>query len=207
MLIKLLPDAIKAVTKPVIYNWIDPSTMPLPVLNWWEGQKQILFYNVTVSSFDDILPILDKSQQLDLPPNLMEAIDQTSLQQVLSRVMRIQKYHLEQNNSRALRYRWVDVIHSRFDGQSILVKCRICGQAQRNKKNAIFSVNRPNYFVSMGGYPCPICKKKTDFILIDGSMPFIRTGTGLLSTAPTIVQRENYRNMLQSAEDRTPQQT
>ena len=36
MLIKLLPDAIKAVTTPVNPDWIEPSTIPLPVLKWWQ---------------------------------------------------------------------------------------------------------------------------------------------------------------------------
>ncbi|KIN07216.1 hypothetical protein OIDMADRAFT_139835 [Oidiodendron maius Zn] len=60
-LIKLLPDAILAVTLPEIQNWLDPSTMPPPVLNWWKGQKQILFYNVRVSGLDNMLPVLENS--------------------------------------------------------------------------------------------------------------------------------------------------
>lgn len=72
--------------------------MPLLVLNWWKGQKQILFYNVTVSGLDDIHLVLEKSQQLELPPNLAEAIDRTSLQQVLGRVMQAQKYLYNQGS-------------------------------------------------------------------------------------------------------------
>jgi hypothetical protein len=75
-----------------------------------------------VSGLDDILLILDKTQQLDLPPSLMEVIDRTSLQEVLGRLMLIQRYHLEESNGRALKYRWVDVVHSRFDGRSISVQ-------------------------------------------------------------------------------------
>jgi hypothetical protein len=205
-LIKLLLDAIQAVTKPVIQNWIDPLSMPLPVLNWWKGQKQILFYNVTVSGLNDILPILKKSQQLELPPNLVEAIDQTSLQQVLGRLMQIQKYYLEYNDSHALRYRWADVIHSRFDGQSIPVKCYICKETGYDKKNAMFSVNRPNHFI-IPRCRCLICKKVTDFVPRDDSIPFVNSGVGLLSTAPKLVQRETYKDMLQLAKDLTPQKT
>lgn len=45
-----------------------------------------------------------------------------------------------------------------------------------------------------------------DFVPRDDSMPVIQNGVGLLSTAPPIMQRETYKDLLRSVNDLTPQQ-
>jgi hypothetical protein len=41
-------------TKLSFNSWKVPSDLPRPVLEWLQGQKQILFADVAISSFTDI---------------------------------------------------------------------------------------------------------------------------------------------------------
>ncbi|OKL56982.1 hypothetical protein UA08_07958 [Talaromyces atroroseus] len=50
---ELIPEALGALEK-CTSDWQSPSDLPEPVLRWFQGQKEILFYNIPVSSFNDV---------------------------------------------------------------------------------------------------------------------------------------------------------
>lgn len=77
-LYELLPAGIEVVTQ-ADQDYNDPLAFP-PVLLWWEGQKQILFYDVVVSGPKVILSILSNCQKATLG---FKSFDTPSLPNVL----------------------------------------------------------------------------------------------------------------------------
>ena len=181
-------------------DWDDPLPFPKSVREWWEGQKQILFYENPVSGLTDILSVLDKCQKLI--PGRMISANRSSLRHVLTILMEIQKQTLERDNSHQSQR--AGLLHSRFDGQPVLVKCIWCGTKGGAVKKPVFSVNRPNHYIVINKRVRQNCGKRAFLVPIHGPHTSYRS---LSSTAPKIEQRERYSMMLQSRETLTAQQT
>jgi hypothetical protein len=113
----LLPAAINA-TNQKSMKWVSPASFPTPVLDWWRGQKQILFSKVTVTDMGDILPVLHECE--NQIPGQASICDSSSLGLVLTRFMEIQKTVLKRD--KLLDRKEMALCHSRFDGQLVRVK-------------------------------------------------------------------------------------
>jgi hypothetical protein len=105
-------------------EWVNPASFPTPVLDWWRGQKQILFSKITVTDMGDILPVLHECEKQI--PGQASICDSLSLQLVLRRIMKMQKTILEQD--KLLGSQEMALCHSRFDGQPVRVKCPQCNE-------------------------------------------------------------------------------
>lgn len=194
-LYELLPAALSEATQDS-QDWHDPLSFPKFVREWWEGQKQILFYESPVSGLTDVLLVLDKCQELI--PGRMISANRSSLRHALTILMEIQKQTLERNNSHQSPK--AGLVHSRFDGCPFLVKCGQCGTKGGTVKKPVFSVNRPNHYVVISRRVCQNCGNRTCLVPIHGPHTAYET---LYSTAPKIEQRARYSMMLQLRETLT----
>ncbi|OCK94929.1 uncharacterized protein K441DRAFT_677154 [Cenococcum geophilum 1.58] len=197
MLFELLPAAIQAITQSS-QNYRDPSEFPPPVLIWWQGQKQILFYDIKVEGLEDILSVLRKCQRTatGLTPASI-----SSLPGVLKVLMEIQKQALEQEiGIKSPQHEKGSYVHSRFDGQDVSAKCAACGEPARFVKNPTYSVNRPGHFVVINKRRCRACGKRAH--LFPTHEPYTYDTT-LHSTAPKIEMGAKMGNMLQKRHNLT----
>jgi hypothetical protein len=197
MLFELLPAAIQAITQSS-QNYRDPSEFPPPVLIWWQGQKQILFYDIEVEGLEDILSVLRKCQRTatGLTPASI-----SSLPGVLKVLMEIQKQALEQEiGIKSPQHEKGSYVHSRFDGQDVSAKCAACGEPARFVKNPTYSVNRPGHFVVINKRRCRACGKRAH--LFPTHEPYTYDTT-LHSTAPKIEMGAKMGNMLQKRHNLT----
>ena len=101
----LVPDALRALdTYDSSHEWELPTDMPGPVLEWFQGKKEIPFASISDSSFNDIVTKI--LGVLSTNPNRLSTC---SLQQVIRQILTKQQAHLSE-----IRGRYQDFWHSRF---------------------------------------------------------------------------------------------
>ena len=199
-LYELLPAAIEAVTQ-ADQDYNNPLEFPPPVLLWWEGQKQILFYDVEVSGPKVILSILNNCQKAT--PGFKSS-DTSSLPNLLKGLMEIQKQRLEQEKGiKNPQHKKSVYVHSRFDGRGVLTKCAKCGKGTGAVSNPTYSANRPNHFVVSNKVKCLGCGKRTKRLPIHG--PHTIAGT-IYSAAPKIKHGARIESIVQLQQTLTQQQ-
>jgi Fe-S-cluster-containing hydrogenase component 2 len=200
MLYELLPAAIEVVMQ-ADQDYNDPLAFPPPVLLWWAGQKQILFYDVVVSGPKVILSILNNCQKATLG---FKSFDTSSLPNVLKGLMEIQKQRLEQEKGiKSPQHEKSVYVHSRFDGRDVPTKCAGCGKGAGAVSNPTYSANRPNHYVVVNKAKCSGCGRKTKRLPIHGVHTSINT---IHSTAPKIEYGARIESMVQLRQTLTQQQ-
>ena len=198
----LLPAAIDATNQNSV-EWVSPASFPTPVLDWWRGQKQILFSKITVTDMGNILSVLYECEKKI--PDQESICDSLPLQLVLRRIMEMQKTILERDN--LLKRKEMALCHSRFDGQSIRVKCPQCGEEGRPLEKPLYSVHRPGHFVIYTRQTCKHCHGRLCFKPINPDIPWVFAGNlSSQISAPITHHGERVRTMLQPLTSLTPQQ-
>jgi hypothetical protein len=189
----LLPAAINATNQNSV-EWVSPASFPTPVLDWWRGQKQILFSKVTVTDMGDILSVLHECEKQI--PGHASICDSLSLQLVLRRIMEIQKTILERH--KLLGRKEMALCHSRFDGQPVRVKCPQCIEEGRPLQKPLYSVHRPGHFVIYTRQTCKHCHGRHGFRPIDPDIPwFFGARFSMQSSVPIIHFGERVQTVLQ----------
>jgi hypothetical protein len=198
----LLPAAINATNQNSV-EWVSPASFPTPVLDWWRGQKQILFSRVTVTDMGDILSVLRECEKQI--PGHASICDSLSLQLVLRRIMEIQKTILERD--KLLGRKEMALCHSRFDGQPVRVKCPQCIEEGRPLQKPLYSVHRPGHFVIYTRQTCKHCHGRHGFRPIDPDIPwFFGARFSMQSSVPIIHFGERVQTVLQPSTLLTAQQ-
>jgi hypothetical protein len=133
---RLIPPALAALQEDHPSDgWITPKNLPEPVQNWLRGQKQILFADISISSFQDIT---DAMRSI-LP--IRTGTD--SLKSLLEEVLRYQAAHLEE-----VQEEHQETWHSRFDGSIVEVVCRDCGCPLTADTNPRWLVQFPGEYIA-----------------------------------------------------------
>ena len=204
-LFELLPAAIEA-TK-LDGNWTSPESFPIPVLNWWKGQKQILFFKATINKVEDILCVL-RNCGVETPFGSQSASQTLTdhvplLRPALKQIMEIQLDFLSECSARTRHEaQWC---HYRFGGEPVDRQCKECDTTGKKDENPFYSVNRPGYIVALSKLTCKKCKARRLFIPI-GSLWICGGHDTLQSTAPAYHKLEALQPMLASLTELTPSQ-
>jgi hypothetical protein len=90
--------------------WVLPTDLPIAVLEWFQGQKHILFANEPISNFQDIATILMRVLGLQEIPQC----DTPPLVWLFKQILSHQEQSLE-GDTRASQKYW----HSSFDGRHL----------------------------------------------------------------------------------------
>jgi len=198
----LLPAAINATNQNSV-KWVSLASFPTPVLDWWRGQKQILFSKTTVTNMGDILSVLHKCEKQI--PGQASICDSLLLHLVLRQIMEIQKTILKQD--KLLDRQEMALCHSRFNGQPICVKCPYCNEEGQPLRKPLYSVNRPGHFVIYTLQICKHCRGRYGFKPINPDIQwFTGNQSSLQSSAPVMHPGERFQTMLQPLTLLTPQQ-
>jgi hypothetical protein len=122
--------------------------------------------------------------------------------QVLLELMKIQKEILETKGR--LNSKYANLLHSRFDGKPIPLKCKQCGTLIGETNNPAYSTNRPDHFVDLFKLTCRVCSWRTHSIPSDENVPVI-TPDILHCEGQVKKVEERYKIMIQQPENLTPQ--
>jgi hypothetical protein len=134
---ELIPPAVDALKMcKCSDSWQLPSDLPDPVLEWFQGQKQILFSNVSLSNFSDVVHALRQ---------ILPESEPNSAELLLDIFKKILIYQQEtvKNVTGMHQGLW----HSTFDGRAIDVFCKTCKVPQRPDSSPRWAVSRPSYYI------------------------------------------------------------
>jgi hypothetical protein len=175
------------------------------VLDWWKGQKQILFFKTTVSGMGEILSAVRECEKQTATACQTSAPDISSLQLALQKITEIQNTILERD--RLLHRQEAVLCHSRFDTQSVCIKCPECNKEGKPLRNPLYSVHRPGHFVIYKRQTCIYCRGRHGFRPVDPNIPwFFGNLSSLQSTSLGYHWGERVQTMLKSSTSLTPQQ-
>ena len=163
---RLLPAAIETAKLAISRNstdWHHPSQFPHPVLEWFKGQKDVIFYYGTVSSLADIEIAFKKYSELSpqnyssqQPKNQQEKDYQ--LQGMLLQLMLTQKKKLD-----SIIGSHQELIFNRIDGSTVETSCP-CGDCRITDTEPRFCCAQPGAYVvkeRLGcGKPKSQCKSR-----------------------------------------------
>lgn len=135
---QLLPaalDAIKASIASDYNDWKDPSEFPLAVLEWFKGQKDVLFYYGPISNTRDIISVLEKCETTKDP----YLAKYSQLRDILQRLMVLQQSSSTKTANDQL-------VYHRIDGSSIDTICS-CGETKAIDRLPRFVCGQPRGYV------------------------------------------------------------
>jgi len=193
-----LPEALKICEElEPICEWIDPSDFPESVLNWFRGQKQILFQNTSISGLADILPVFH--QLCSSSTSYQNETDGQSLRGIICEIMKRQREFLGNLRQSQLDE---DLWHSGFGLYLIETCCKGCKSTTRTIiDNATrWAVERPGQYITRRH----VCQSDTCngacpyWIPIDSTIPYVRPGKGPLLREPR-PKFDAWRGCLQTA--------
>lgn len=131
----MIPPALRALKDPErLKEWQSPADMPASVLAWFQGQKQVLFANVGISSFSDIAQTLT---QILNKFSARPCTDLTRVSNIVESVLIHQQTSLDMVKGNNQEF-W----HSRFDLEAIEVICRKCRNPLKPDSKSRWSVVR-----------------------------------------------------------------
>jgi len=141
---KLIPPAIKVLedcepSKDV--GWKEPGDFPAPLLQWFRGQKQILFAHVSISSFSDIVMALQQ-----ILPGTRPASDRHASAHVKG-ILKDTLLH-QHDSLQAIRGEHQDIWHSRFDGRAVELCCQRCRKAHKADTDPRWAIHRPGHYIA-----------------------------------------------------------
>ncbi len=137
---ELLPTALEAcmAIDKSDERWYDPSQMPGAVLEWFKGQKEVLFYYGPISSIKDIELASKKCLGVDSFPDHEEPYQ---LRDLLLHLMLKQHDYLDEHS-----VRHDDLLFQRVDGSEVEVVCP-CGDYRSSDKNPRYKCSQPWCYV------------------------------------------------------------
>lgn len=134
---KLIPPALDALKNcDHSDSWRLPPDLPDPVLEWFEGQKYILFSNVSISSFSDVSHELSRILP-GLEPNKPKLLHDLFKEILI----------YQQKSLKNVKERHQDLWHSKFDGREIVLECKHCKFPPRPEINSRWAVSRPGCYI------------------------------------------------------------
>ncbi|KAH8689209.1 hypothetical protein BGW36DRAFT_442496 [Talaromyces proteolyticus] len=132
-LIPFALDALEACQPADSFSWETPTDLPEPVLNWFVGQKEILFSKSSISNFVDVAKYLTPIVLAQGQPNNLHDLFRRILVHQRDTLSTIKGKHQEN-------------FHSRFDGQKVSgLVCEQCGTP------AVKADDKPRWAVNMPG--------------------------------------------------------
>ncbi|KAL8718671.1 MAG: hypothetical protein Q9225_004224 [Loekoesia sp. 1 TL-2023] len=148
---ELLPAALEAcmALDKSDKDWHDPSQMPGAVLEWFKGQKDVLFYYRSISSIRDIELASKKCLGIDGFPDHEEPYQ---LRDLLFRLMLKQRDYLAEHNIRN-----DDLLFQRVDGSEVEIVCP-CGEYRSSDENPRYKYSQPWYYVMKQTRKCKSLK-------------------------------------------------
>lgn len=134
---KLIPPALDALKNcDHSDSWRLPPDLPDPVLEWFEGQKHILFSNVSISSFSDVSHELSR---------ILPGIEPNKPKLLLDLFKEILIY--QQKSLKNVKERHQDLWYSKFDGREIVLECKHCKFPPRPDVHSRWAVSRPGCYI------------------------------------------------------------
>lgn len=118
-------------------DWKQPFDLPHRVLEWFLGQKQILFSSVAISSFQDVLEALERLLETRVSRSRLDA-----LQWILRQTLVHQQQHLE-----TVTLSHQQAYHSRFDGRVIKLSCPKCKKPVGHDTSPRWAVHMPGCYI------------------------------------------------------------
>lgn len=113
---ELIPPALDALKMcKSSASWQLPSDLPDPVLEWFQGQKQIFISNVSLSNFSDVVHALRQ---------ILPESEPNSAELLLDIFKKILIY--QQETVKNVTGKHQELWHSTFDGRAIDVFCKTC---------------------------------------------------------------------------------
>lgn len=131
---ELIPPAVATLDSMLLdkstKHWELPHDLPIPVIAWFRGQKQILFADIPISAFEDIQQLASQSEP-------------ASLVQIFRDILIHEQKYLALVKDAHQGY-W----HSRFDGHVVELCCSTCEQPQTLDTNSRWATTRPGCYIS-----------------------------------------------------------
>ena len=193
-----LPEALKICEElEPICEWKDPSDFPESVLNWFRGQKQILFQNISISGLADILPVFH--QLCSSSTSCQNETNGQSLRGIICEIIKRQIEFLGNLDHSQLDE---DLWHSGFGLYLIGTCCEKCkSTTQTIIDNATrWAVRRPGQYITRRR----ACRSDTCngaynyWIPIDSTIPYVRSINSHLLREPR-PKFDAWRGCLQKA--------
>ena len=179
-----LPEALKICEElEPICEWKDPSDFPESVLNWFRGQKQILFQNISISGLADILPVFH--QLCSSSASYQNETNGQSLRGVICEIIKRQREFLGNLHHSQLDE---DLWHSGFGLYLIKTCCEKCKSTTRTiVDNATrWASRRPGQYIARR-HVCKLdtCNGANNYwIPIDSTIPYVRADNKHLLLEP-----------------------
>lgn len=170
----LLPSAIAAISSDTEQDWITPDQFHPDVLEWFRGQKEVLFCYGPVSGRNDIAEAFEKctaASKLNQSNDKLDAIpEQTTTKKMLHGLMAIQQEKLKSTTKK-----FETLSHSRFDGSKVLTKCA-CGAEKAIDDDPQFSIYRPGHYAARQSGKCRsmTCKGRCQYMCPVSDMNWVR---------------------------------
>jgi len=170
----LLPRAIAAISTDTEQDWVTPDQFHPDVLEWFQGQKEVLFWYGPVSGCDDIAEAFEKCTAASKWNQSNDKLDakreQPTMKKMLHCLMAIQQEKLQR-----ITKKFETLFHSRFDGSKVLTKCP-CGSEKATDDDPKFSIYRPGYYVACQSRKCRsmMCNGGCQFMRPVSNMNWVR---------------------------------
>lgn len=184
---KSIPDALKACeTTEGDEDWRDPSDFPEAVLNWFKGQREILFHDKLRAIREEMAAALSHA----VSPALGDI--GLSLKQVICRIIRNQHQMLscQKKSKNHLLDKRQDLWHSGFS-EHLVICCELCGSS-RNEESSRWAVKRPGHYIAhhlvCNSRKCE--DKKRWFIPQDQNIPWVKSDFSKLDVPARPISRE-----------------
>jgi hypothetical protein len=149
---QLVPLALEALSDGQSFTDVKrPTDLPFALLEWFKGQKQILFSDRKISSFQDVISSIDQMIGKRMPQSSSQ-----TLKGKLAEILAIQQQSLKTVPGKHQQY-----YHSRFGGLRVELSCRVCQNAVQADLNPRWAVHKPGVYI-VPARRCPCGYRGTD---------------------------------------------